>query len=492
MKTQLFLILYIIIGLHGIYAQQLKSTPATFTSKSGKEVRAEIGTIQVSENRKNLNASIIPIHFIKLKSSNPSPNPPIFYLEGGPGSSCTWQASNPGYLENWLPYLELGDVVLIDQRGTGAETNRTVFIWEKELPKNLFVNVEAYQKHLNEMSQEALKVYNDRGVDLQGYTTLENANDIDDLRQALGYDKISLYGFSYGTHLGQTYMKYYKEYVKNAVLIGVEGFNDTFKLPLSMDVQLRKIALLFNNSSSIHKEIPDLFALYKKVTRKIKQNPIEVEITSALTGKPIKVLVGPYGLNTILRIDIGDASDIPVLPRFLYGIDQGDYSMLQWFVQKRHQMVYGIHGMSITMDAASGASSSRIAQIEQENQKSLFKNVVNVSTEEKWPIKDLGEYFRAPLVTDIPTLFLSGSLDFNTPPYQAEQAKWGYSNSHHIVVKNAGHEQIVYHPKAQETILRFFKSDTIDNVTMSYPPIKFIPVTGISEILWHPSMGDKK
>jgi len=492
MRTQLFLFLYIFIGLQCINAQQLASTPTSFISESGKEVTAEIGTIQVPENRKDLNASIILIHFIKLKSNNPTPNTPIFYLEGGPGSSCTWQASNPRYLENWLPYLELGDVVLIDQRGTGAETKRTLFIWQKELPKNLFVNIEASQKHFNKMSQEALKVYNDKGVDLQGYTTVENAQDIDDLRQALGYDKISLFGFSYGTHLGQTYMKYHKEHVKNAVLIGVEGFNDTFKLPLSMDVQLHKIALLSNNDSTINKEVPDFVALYKKVIRKIEKNPIEVEITSALTGTPIKVLVGPYGLNTIIRIDIGDASDIPVLPRLLYSIDQGDYSLLQWFVQKRHQMVYGIHGMSITMDAASGASPSRLARIKEENQKSFFKNVVNVSMIENWPIPDLGEDFITPLITDIPTLFLSGSLDFNTPPYQAEQAKWGYSNSHHIVVKNAGHEQIVYHPKAQETILRFFKSENIDNVTMSYPPIKFIPVTGIPEILWHSSMGEKE
>lgn len=491
MKSQLIFLLCFCIAIQSLYAQQLQMTPSTFTSESGKEVLAEAGTIEVPENRNNPSSAKIPVHFIKLKSSNPTPTSPIFYLEGGPGSSCTWQASNPRYLENWLPYLELGDVILVDQRGTGAETERTLFIWQKELPKNLFVDAKASQKHFNTMSQEALKTFNDRGVDLQGYTTIENATDLDVLRQALGYSKISLFGFSYGTHLGQTYMKYYPDYVENAVLIGVEGFNDTFKLPLAMDVQLHKIALLSNNDATITKDIPDLVALYKKVITKLTTNPVEVEITSALTGAPLKVLVGSYGLNLILRIDIGDASDIPVLPKLLYSIDQGDYSLLQWFVQKRHQMVYGIHGMSITMDAASGASASRMARIEEENQKSFFKNVVNMSTLKNWPTPDVGDDFRAPLVTDIPTLFLSGTLDFNTPPYQAEQARWGYTNSHHIVVKNAGHEQIVYHPKAQKTILRFLKGENIDDATMSYPPLQFIPVTGTSKDLWHPSLGEK-
>lgn len=491
MKSTFIFLLCFSLAIQNLYAQKLQLTPSTFKSESGKEVPAEIGTINVPENRKNPNSAEIPIHFIRLKSNNPTPKAPVFYLEGGPGSSCTWQASNPRYLENWLPYLEIGDVILVDQRGTGAETERTLFIWQKELPKRLFVDAEAAQKHFTTMSEEALQVYKDKNVDLQGYTTIENANDLDALRQALGYPKISLFGFSYGTHLGQTYMKYYQDYVENAVLIGVEGFNDTFKLPMAMDLQLHKIALLSNNDPVVKQEVPDLVVLYKKVIEKMTTNPIEVEITSALTGAPLKVLVGTYGLNVILRIDIGDASDIPVLPRLLYSIDQGDYSLLQWFVQKRHQMVYGIHGMSITMDAASGASPSRRARIKEENQKSLFKDVINVSTIKNWPTPDLGEAFRTPLVTDIRTLFLSGTLDFNTPPYQAEQARWGYSNSHHIIVKNAGHEQIAYHPKAQETILRFLKGENVDDVIMSYPSLQFIPVTGTSKDLWHPSLGEK-
>lgn len=491
MKPQFIFLLCFSIVIQNIYSQQLQTNATTFKSESGKEVQAETGTIKVPENRKNPNSTKIPIHFIRLKSNNPTPKAPVFYLEGGPGSSCTWQASNPRYLENWLPYLELGDVILVDQRGTGAETERTLFIWQKELPKNLFVTATAAQSHFDTMSQEALNVYKDRGVDLQGYTTIENANDLDALRQALGYTKISLFGFSYGTHLGQTYMKYFPDYVENAVLVGVEGFNDTFKLPLSMDMQLHKIALLSDNDPTIHKEVPDLVALYKKVIRKIKEKPIEVKITSALTGAPLKVLVGPYGLNVILRIDIGDASDIPVLPRLLHSIDQGDYSLLQWFIQKRHQRVYGIHGMAITMDAASGASPSRLARIKEENQKSFFKDVINPSNIKNWPIPDLGEDFRTPFATGIRTLFLSGTLDFNTPPYQAEQARWGYSNSQHIIVKNAGHEQIVYHPKAQETILRFLKGENVDDVTMSYPPIQFIPITGTLKDLWHPSLGER-
>ena len=60
----------------------------------------------------------------------------------------------------------------------------------------------------------------------------------------------------------------------------------------------------------------------------------------------------------ILRLDIGDASDLPVFPRLLYQIKQKDYSALEWFINKRYRMVFGIQGMNesadckLTLDAA--------------------------------------------------------------------------------------------------------------------------------------------
>ncbi|MEO0339905.1 MAG: alpha/beta hydrolase, partial [Bacteroidota bacterium] len=108
-----------------------------------------------------------------------------------------------------------------------------------------------------------------------------------------------------------------------------------------------------------------------------------------------------------------------------------------------------------------------------------------------WPDPDLGAEFRSPLVTDIPTLFLSGTLDFNTPPHQAEEVRWGYANSQHIIVGNAGHEQIITHPKTVPTILAFLKGENIKEVAYSHPPLKFIPLRGKDSEVWHPALGEK-
>jgi pimeloyl-ACP methyl ester carboxylesterase len=55
-------------------------------------------------------------------------------------------------------------------------------------------------------------------------------------------------------------------------------------------------------------------------------------------------------------------------------------------------------------------------------------------------LQALPESFRKPIISKLPALFISGSLDSNTPPYQAEEVRWGFPNSVHVIVENAGHE----------------------------------------------------
>lgn len=479
-------------------AGHLEIEATSFESASGQTVQAQQGRLWVSENRNNPQSEAIAIAFVHLKSTHPNPLAPIIYLEGGPGSSCTWQANNPDYLDYWLSFLAVSDVILLDQRGTGQGTERVLHIWQNEIPEDVFVNHQTAKNHFKNMAQEALPALKSKGVDLQGYTTKQSAQDIEDLRQQLHIDQVNLFGFSYGTHLGQAYLRYFEDRVSNAILVGVEGPDHTYKLPLSLDQQFQKIALMAQQDPAIQNEVPDLVALYKKVVQKLEKEPIELELTSPLTGQAMKMKIGPFGLGMVMRLDIGDASDIPVFPRLLYTIDQGDYAALQWFIQKRITAVFGIQGMSTTMDLASGVSPARKARIEAEEQESLFPGIANLSLDVYdalpglWPAPDLGKAFRSPLTSAVRTLFMSGTLDLNTPPYQAEEVRWGFPNGQHIIVKNAGHEQILNHPEAVDRIIEFLKGKKVDDTNLSYPDLKFIPLRGKTGDIWHPALGERK
>ena len=147
--------------------------------------------------------------------------------------------------------------------------------------------------------------------------------------------------------------------------------------------------------------------------------------------------------------------------------------------------------MTWVMDGASGASPGRWERINAEARTALFGNVMNFPyphIDDVYGTPDLGENFRAPIVSDVRTLFLTGTLDWNTPPYQAEQVRWGFVNARHIIVENAGHEQVLPQPEIQRAIERFLRGEEVRDVHLALPPLRFVPIDGHDPAVTHPSV----
>lgn len=442
------------------------------TDKKGISYTCERGSIDVPELRSNENARTIQIDYVKVKSFSDNPKTPIFYLAGGPGQGATGQAESGNSLRYWSAFLEDRDVILIDQRGVDK-----LSMWYAQLkwPRNdIFVSEAAATKHLEDLSQKALNVFKRRGIDLNGYNSVESAQDIDEVRAALGYEKIIPMGFSYGTHLGQVYLKHYEDKVERAILIGVEGLNETFKMPMDLDDQFDRLNALIQMDSLLSESIPDLKTLYQRVSNKLAEQPIELEIETPIKLKR-KIRFGKFGLDFIFKRDMGDANDIPTLFKLLYQMDQGDYGLLNYYAAKRYKEFLAIPAMSFSMDLASGGSEERLQEIAKQEQESMFGKVNNfpfLDLHGVWPINDLGEDFRTAPKTDVPVLLLSGALDINTPAYQADSLALSLSNSTHLVVKNAGHEQIKNLWDTMKAMMAFMNGEDVSEVELSYPHLK--------------------
>jgi pimeloyl-ACP methyl ester carboxylesterase len=385
----------------------------------------------------------------------------------------------------------VADVILLDQRGAGKSEPDLRYRWDGPLPLQAFVDGGAAMRHSLEMGRRARAAILERGIDTDGYTTEENADDVDDLRKALGLERVSLLGFSYGTHLGLSILRRHGEHVDRAILSGVEGPGHTFKPPLNADTQFRKLAAMVAADPELGRAIPDLFAMLERVLAKLEKEPMRIPL-EAPDGEMVDVPIGPFGLKMILRFDIGDASNLPVFPRLLWSIDQGDPSVLAWFVRKRARRALGTHGMNMLMDSASGSSPERMTMLQAPAERSLFHDVVNFpypQALEVWQPRVLGPEFREPLISTVPTLFLSGTLDWNTPPAQAEEVRWGFTNSIHLIVENAGHEQVLAHSEIKRALAKFLRGDDdVREITASYPPLRFVPLEGKSREVTHPSV----
>lgn len=463
----------LILAFVGFKVWMYKPLAFTGVGAKGNAFECKRGYISVPEVRNNPNSNSIEIEYIRIKSKSQNPQTPIFYLAGGPGQGATSQATNPGYLNYWSSFLEDRDVVLIDQRGIGK-----LKMWYAQLKwpnEDLFVSQEAATDHMNVMVEKSLKAFNRRGIDLNGYNTVESAHDVDAIRAKLGYDKIIPMGFSYGSHLGLSYLKYHGDKVERAILIGVEGLDETFKMPLDLDKQFDKLNELIQTDSILSQAIPDLTELYKRVVKKLEAQPLTVEIDTPIKLKR-KVKVGKFGLDFILKRDMGDTNDIPILPKMLTQIEEGDYSILTRYVEKRYKRFLAIPAMNLSMDISSGGSQQRIESIREQEGVSLFGKINNfphLDLHGVWPVKDLGEDFRAPLETNVPVLLLTGDLDINTPTYQAAEIAKQLANSTHLNVENAGHEQIMYFWDSMKTMMDFMNGQDVSDVELRLRPIRF-------------------
>jgi len=468
----------------------LELTRKTLRSGRGVAIDAEAGSLRVPERRGAAGSRTISIGFLRLKSRAASPRAPLFFLQGGPGSRAV--SDHPGVLDFWAPVLEVSDVVLIDQRGTNDST--LAWEWDGPLPMTFFQHEDSARRHVERMGRRAAGIFRARGVDLGGYTTVESVADLEALREALGFERVSLLGFSYGTHLATAYMRLHPRRIENAVLVGVEGPDDTWKLPWTMDVQLRRLALLAAQDPRIAGQVPDLMELYDRVEARLGRDPMPVPLVAPNGRDTLRVPVGAFGLRLILRIDVGDASDLVVFPRLLWSIDRGDPSVLAWFLRKRAGLPMSVHGMGEAMDAASGVSPGRRALIEEQSRTSRFADVVNYPPSEataSWSLADLGEGFRAPLVSPVRTLLISGALDFNTPPANAEQLRWGLADATHLIVEHAGHEQTLFGPdreNARAVVRDFLAGRDVRDRKITCPPLRFVPLEGRDPAVSHPSV----
>ncbi len=462
----------------------------TLTAEGGVEIQAQRGSLIVPENRSRPDGRRIELVFALLKSRAAEPGHPLVYLHGGPGGSATPAVRSPYQLALYNEFLDERDVILLDQRACGESSPKFVYRPEELPSTEIFRSEASLRASVRAAHEKAAARFRAEGVDFDAYDSVESAHDLEDLRVAIGAEKLNLLGFSYGTHLAQAMIRTHPESLDNVVICGVEGLDMTFKYPLRMDTQFRKLGLLVARDPELGKKIPDLVALFERVCAKLDEKPMVVKVRGG-GNQTFRVPVGSYLLKMLLRFDIGDASDLPVFPRLLYSIDQGDRSVLTWFVGKRLALFGSINVASTVMDAASGGSPARLRRIEDEARVSLFGDVMNFPTmavRDLYGDIDLGDAYRAPLVSDIRTLFLSGSLDWNTPPQQAEEVRWGFSRSTHLVVENAGHEQVLPQPAIRDAIRRFLAGEAVGDVHVELPPLRFVPLEGHDPERSHPAV----
>jgi pimeloyl-ACP methyl ester carboxylesterase len=459
-------------------AGDLKIEPYVFENAKKEKVEAEIGRLLVPENRRNPNSRLIEIAFVRFKSIASNPGAPIVYLAGGPGGSGIGAARGTRF-PLFMAMREFGDVIALDQRGVGLSKPNLDCRETFGFPLDKALSYEDALAIVREKSRACAESQRAKGVDLAGYNTNENADDLEDLRKALGAKKISLWGISYGTHLALTAIKRHGKNIDRAILAGVEGLDDTLKPPGDVERHLADIDRLVKADANLNARVPDLLGAMKTVFDRLEKEPVTVEINDPKTKQPVKIVIGKYAMQLMTGSAIGTGT-ITFYPRIFEAAAKGDFSeAAQQWVNLSQQSIGT--AMGYAMDCASGASAERLRRVERESKQSLAGNTANTffpDVCDVWNVPDAGKTFRQPAKSDVPVLFISGTLDGRTPVGNAEAVAKGFRNGKHLIIEGAWHSDPLFlsSPQIKDVMLEFMRGAPLSTTNIKLAPIKFAPL----------------
>jgi pimeloyl-ACP methyl ester carboxylesterase len=407
----------------------------------GSREQVLCGSYQVYENRQSHAGRQINIQIAVLPALKNHPVPDaLFILAGGPGQAAN--AYGP-FVDVALKKLHQDrDIVLIDQRGTGKSNPLNCQAAPDALPFT------AVHQSFSDSAQACLAKLDG---DPRFYSSFDFAADLDDVRQALGYSQIDIWGGSYGTRVALVYMKTHPNLVRAAVLDGVAPYSNKIPLYEARDAQraLDMVFLACDEDEKCHTAFPDLRQNFTAVLSKLDKSPAHASIRNPHTGVPTDIVVNKANFATALRTLLYVPSFDHLVPLVIRDASDGNFETLVAATQEISHSANKDMSRGLMLSVLCSEDVPRIGPQEVNDfTRGTFLGDVMVksfsSACSRWPRASLPPDFDSFVDTPVPTLMLSGELDPVTPPEWAKLAALHLPNSVQVVVPGATHGVSAY------------------------------------------------
>lgn len=482
-STRRFLPLSFSIALGGLLAGsafagspgEVRYEPHPIASVWGQPVvAARLGRFSVRENRASGSPRSIELAFVRIPATIAKPGAPILWLSGGPGASATADLQTPA-LELFLELRRLADVIILDQRGTGLSVPRLDCPGKIPLPLEVAIDRPHAQEALERSARACAEKWRAEGVDLSAYNVRESAEDIEDLRKALGVPKLQILAGSWGTHLALAAIRAHEATIERAALIGVVGPDHLVGSPSDVEARLARIAEIAHGDSAVTRALPDVFEAARRQIERLRREPRTVQLPAS-DGGTIAVAIGSYELAWYLRSLLTSPDTISHVPAFLAALEAGDL---------RELAVIAFHWRSapappatvFAARCASGGSPARLERVERESRQAMLGETTTYADERvcrAFGVGPLPDSYRSPVESRMPALFVSGTLDGDTPEENAVEVSRGFPNAERLVVDGAPHALLGFTDKASRTaIVRFFDGRSLREARVALTPIQF-------------------
>jgi pimeloyl-ACP methyl ester carboxylesterase len=373
------------------------------------------GTLEVQEDRKAPQSRKISLRvaLVPALAGKTAPDPLFALTGGGPGVASVPDA------ENWpkaFPQLrETRDMVFIDQRGTGGSNPLDCSVGDSAAAVSAFIG--------GALSLELIAECRDRlakAADLRAYTTAASADDIDDVRRWLGFDRINLYGASYASRLALVYAQRYPAHVRTITLKGATPPSLRNPLHTAADSQaaLDRVFADCMSEASCQAAFPNLRKDFESVLERLKSDPRTVAL--------------PRGTTVTLTRDVFAG----VIRRLLYSTDtqrtiplaiaaaaREDFGPLQPMLGAGEAIDRALNlGLFLSVTCSEDVAAFDQAEVTRVTAGTFTGDALASPVRAAcglWPTATIGKDIHLPVHGSVNALIISGALDPQTPP------RWG-------------------------------------------------------------------
>ena len=406
----------------------------------GVKEKAKCGTYEVWENREAKRGRRIGLAVVVLPATgSPSEPDAITFLAGGPGLTATSIA--PFLASQYAALRKHRDILLVDQRGTGGSHALECDLYPGKDPQTAlgsFFPVDRVRECRATLEKTA---------DLRMYTTAPSMDDLDEVRGALGYDRLDVFGRSYGTRAALVYIGRHPDHVRTAVLQGIDPTDDPAPLHFPRYAQ-QAIENIFSDcrqDPACRTAFPNLPSELRSIVARTTAKPVPVDILDPKTGDPVHVSLSRNLLGEALRYLMYESATAVYVPDLVHQAAEGDFAPLAEFaLGSRQQLFYGVgQGLYLSVtcaedlpfitssEAQRAAAGTFLGDYRYEQQRAACG---------AWVRGPIPAGFRKPLSASTPVLLFSGTWDPVTPVSNAEKVAATLSHSLSAVIPAGGHD----------------------------------------------------
>ena len=366
---------------------------------------------------------------------------PLFIVAGGPGLGAS--TFYTGVAPAFARIRRNHDIVIVDQRGTGKSHPLNCPFDEQQL-------WDAGEAQTVKIMRDCrLKLAQDH--DLSQYTTSVAVEDLEAARRALGYERIALYGSSYGTRVAQQYARRYPGHTHALILDGIVPPTQVLGIttPLDAENALQKIFARCRADAACAKQFGDPAEDYQRLRSKLATAAVPVTLTDPRTGLPTQLSFTGTVFAAALRLASYSDEQAALLPLALHlANDRDEYGPLaaQYLLAAASYdavLAYGMHNSVVcTEDVPFFATqpidrgkvaSTFLGTTQQDSLQALCR---------EWPTGVLDKDLHLPLASNVPALLLSGTADPVTPAAFGAEAARGFRHALHLQLAEQGHGQL--------------------------------------------------